>query len=55
MAKTKEQVIADLLQGSSGQKPGQLVHVLAEDIVLALTPDPTPAPAPAPVNNDDPE
>lgn len=49
--KTKAEVTAVLLQGASGQPAGRYVNVLAEDVVLALTPDPTPA-SPASENHD---
>lgn len=42
MAKTREQVVADLLRGSTGQPDGKYVEVLAEDIVLALSPADSP-------------
>ena len=52
--KDRNQVIADLLAGSTGQPSGKYVNVLAEDIVLALTPAPEPTPAPpAPTPEDD--
>lgn len=51
--KTKAQVTADLLQGCSGQKPGQYVNVLAEDLLIALQPEPAPPTPTPPQPNDD--
>lgn len=50
--KTKSEVVAALLQGATGQPKGRYVTVLAEDVVLALSPDEAPAP-PAPETDDE--